>query len=406
MRIASGSAPTARFDVARVRGLYLSVGGKTASLDGPFGALQPESVTRAIVATLRSAPTQPGSASIRSQRSAASLAHTRGALADLVGSTPESVVLGGAATTLHMQFAELLQRDWKLGDQLVLSRLDSDGVIRPWLRAARAVGASVRWAEVDLETGELPAWQYQTLITPHTRLVSVPIGNPATGTLPDVRVVAELAHQVGALVLVDVGGAAPHIVLDVAALGADLMTVSAASFGGPTLAAMIARPGLLRELADRASRSTPQPYELRPLPVELLDGVTASVDHLAGLDEHAKGSRRERLAISVPLAGGHTAQLWEYFDSQVSKFAHVTVLGGSGPRLPLFAFTVDRRSPAQVGEFLANRGVSVWTGPSGMTQLLTTYGVDEFGGAVFAGFMPHTTQTEVDRLLDGLAELA
>lgn len=404
MRTASGSVPTTRFDVARVRGLYLSVGGSTASLDGPFGALQPESVTRAIVATLRSAPTQPGSSSFRSQRSAASVAHTRRAFADLVGGTSDSVLLGSAATTLHMQFAELLQRDWKLGDQLVLSRLDSDGVVRPWTRAARAVGASVRWAEIDLETGELPVWQYQSLLTPHTRLVSVPIGNPATGTMPDVRAIAELAHQVGALVLVDIGGAAPHTVLDITALGADLMSVSAASFGGPTLAAMIARPGLLLEMADGAAPSAPQLYEFRPLPVELLDGVTAGVDHLAGLDEQATGSRRDRLAASIPSAGAYTAQLWKYFDTRVSELGHVTVLGGPGDRLPMFAFTVDRRRPSQVGEFLARRGVSVWTGPSGMTQLLATYGVDEFGGAAFAGFMPHTTQAEVDRLLDALAE--
>jgi selenocysteine lyase/cysteine desulfurase len=304
-----------------------------------------------------------------------------------------------------MQFAELLQRDWKLGDQLVLSRLDADSVITPWLRAARATGASVRWAEADLETGELPTWQYENLITPHTRLVSVPIGNPATGTLPDVRAIAELAHRVGALVLVDVGGAAAHVLLDMAALGADLMSVSAISFGGPTIAAMVARSGLLLELDDGAHPSAPQRYEFRPLPVELLDGATASVDHLAGLDEQAAGSRRERLAVSIPSAGAHTAELWEYFETCVTELAHVTVLGGSGRRLPMFAFTVARRRPAQVGEFLAKRGVSVWTGPSGMTQLMTTFGVDEYGGAVFAGFMPHTTQAEVDRLLDGLAAL-
>jgi selenocysteine lyase/cysteine desulfurase len=159
MRTASGSSSIGRFDVARVRGLYLSVGSGTASLDGPLGTLQPESVTRAIVATLRAAPTQPGSTSFRSQRTASSVAQTRRAFADLVGGTPDSVVLGSAGTTLHMQFAELLQRDWKLGDQLVLSRLDADSVITPWLRAARATGASVRWAEADLETGELPTWQ-------------------------------------------------------------------------------------------------------------------------------------------------------------------------------------------------------------------------------------------------------
>jgi selenocysteine lyase/cysteine desulfurase len=234
-------------------------------------------------------------------------------------------------------------------------------------------------------------------------MVTVPFGNPATGTQPDVRAIADLAHEVGAMVLVDVGAAAPHVPLSLEDLGADLMTVDASSFGGPTLSALIARPSLLVDLDDGAR--SPARFELGPLPVELLDGAWAAIDHLAGMDDGADGTRRERLLHSVALAGKHTASLWAHFDARVARLPHVTVFGGPGPRLPVLAFTVARRRPSQVGEFLARRGVSVWTGPSGLTQLMTSFGADEIGGAAFAGFMPHTTIGEVDQLLAGLAEL-
>lgn len=396
-----GSTRVESLDVARVRGLYLTVGGGVATLDGPLGMLQPESVTRAIVATLRAAPAQPGSASMRSRRTSAAIVQARCAFADLVGSTTESVLLGSTVFALQLHLAELLRPTFRLGDQIVLSRLDSDAIVTPWVRAARDAGVGVRWAEVDLETAELPVWQYEQLITPHTRLVTVPIGNVATGTLPDVAAIAEMAHAAGALVLVDACASAAHVPLDIAELGADLLTLSATSFGGPTVAAVISANGLLATL----QATSPLSLESDALPVELIDGATASIDHLAGLSEFAAGSRRERLAVSIAAAGEHTAALWDHFAAGVSDLRHVTVLGGLGRRLPVFALAVADHEPGEVGEFLGRRGVSVWTGPSGMSQLLAAFGADEYGGAVFGGFMPHTTRIEVDRLLMGLAAL-
>ena len=210
------------FDVARVRGLYPTLSVGTAFLDGPMSALQPESVIRAIIATLRSAPAQPGANSARSRRTATAVQSARRAFADLVGGTPESVVFGTSLASVQLQFAEIVAADLRLGDELVLSRADSDALLMPWLRSARGPGAVIHWAEVDLETGQLPTWQYDELIGPRTRLVTVPLANPATGTVPDVRAIADLAHRHGALVLVDAGAAAPHVPIDLAALGADL----------------------------------------------------------------------------------------------------------------------------------------------------------------------------------------
>jgi cysteine desulfurase family protein (TIGR01976 family) len=393
------------FDVARVRGLYPTVGAGTAHLDGCFGTLQPESVIRAIIATLRSSPAQPGSRSANSQRTAASVLQARRAVADLVGASPDSVVLGDSLANLLPRFTDLLSQDWQLGDEIVLSRLDADVTLRPWLAVARASGVVVRWGEVDLETGELPAWQYEHLINRRTRIVTIPLANPATGTVPNVRAIADLAHRHGALVVVDAGAALPHLSLDLAALGADLIALSATTFGGPTCAAVAARPGLLLEMEGDVHLPVPQRFEVSPLPIELLDGFTAAVDHLAGLDERAKGTRRARLVASLTAAGDYERGLYQRLDAGLRSLRGVTVLGTAADRLPIAAFTVARHNPDQVGDLLQRRGVSVWTGPSGMTQLMTALGADEMGGAAYVGLMPHTTAGEVEQLLDALSTL-
>jgi cysteine desulfurase family protein (TIGR01976 family) len=397
--------PVMSFDLARVRGLYPTLGAATAHLDGPFGALQPESVIRAIIATLRSSPAQPGSRSTRSQRTAASVLQAREAVADLVGTSADSVVLGASQTSLLMRFARLLSRDWQLGDEVVLSRLDADTTLVPWLRAARSSGGVVRWAEVDLETGELPTWQYEHLVGRHTRVVTVPFGNPATGAIPDIRAIADLAHRHGALVVVDAGVAVPHLPLDVDELGADLLSFSAATFGGPTVAAIAARPGLLREIDGDVHGPVPQRFELGPLPIELLDGLTAAIDHLADFADSGWGTRRERIVFGVSRAGEHTRSLYERLDAGLRAARGVTVLGSSDDRLPVAAFTVAGFSPDHVGDFLQRSGVSVWTGPSGMTELLSAYGADELGGAICVGLMPYSAPHEVEHMLNALDEL-
>lgn len=398
--------PVMSFDVARVRGLYPTVAAGTAHLDGSYSTLLPEAVIRAIIGTLRSSPTQPGSRSVNSQRSATTVLAARRAVADLVGATPDAVVLGPTLATLFHRFADLLSADWQLGDEIVLSRLDADITIRPWLDAARAAGAVVRWAEVDLETGELPAWQYESLITRRTRVVTVPLANPMTGTVPDVRAIADLAHRHGALLVLDAGAAIPHLALDLPALGADLVGLSGAAFGGPTVGALVARPGLLLEMDGDPHLPVPQRFEFGPLPVELLGGLTAAVDHLAELDEHAQGTRRERLARSLTESGAHTGRLLDRLLPPLRELPGVTVLGTSSDRLPMVAFTVGRHHPDQVGDALARAGVSVWTGAGGMSEFLQALGADELGGAVHVGLMPHNTALEVDQFVEAVGQLA
>ena len=188
----------------------------------------------------------------------------------------------------------------------------------------------------------------------HTRIVTLPLANPITGTVPDVRAIADRAHDVGALVVVNPGAAPPHMPIDMAALGADVVSVSMPAFGGPTLAALVTRPGLLTELAGDTAPVRPERFELYPLPVELMDGVTAAVDHLANLDDAATGTRRQRLLRppSRPPAA-HEQQLYAQLLSQLLRLRGVTVIGSPEHRVPVAAFTVRGHSTRQVADHLA-----------------------------------------------------
>jgi selenocysteine lyase/cysteine desulfurase len=394
-------------DVARVRGLYPTLATGTAALDGSFAALAPESVIRAVIAALRAAPAQPGSRSTRSQRSATRVMRAQSAAADLLCARPTDVILGESTASLLWRFIGVLAADWRLGDEIVLTRLDSDLVTRSWQDAARQRGVVVRFAEVDLETGEVPTWQYEELIGRRTRVVTVPLGNPATGTVPETARIAELAHAHGALVLADAGVAPAYLPLDLAALGADLVIFSSSVFGGPLVSAAVARPGLLAEITGGSGDDDPfarQVLDIVPLQIELLDGFTAAIDHLADLDEQASGSRRERLASSLPAATRYARERYERLDEELRSMPHVTILGGPERSLPVAAFAVDTRTPDEVGAHLHRRRISVWTGPSGYTRLLHAFGADE-DGAAFLGVMAHTAPGEVEQFLDAVRDL-
>ena len=264
----------------------------------------------------------------------------------------------------------------------------------------------MHFAEADVETGELPDWQYEALVGRHTRLVTVPLANPVTGAVPDVKRITEVAHSVGALVAVDAGAAPAALPLDVDRLR-----------GGPVdrgdgvvrrsdhgRAQHGRRRSARRSNGSRASVRRLLPL-IGPLPIELVDGVTAAVDHLASLDEAATGSRRERLVTSVTSAREYQERLFERLDILLRRIPGVTLIGSPVPRVPVVAFTVAGAQPSRVADFLYSRGLAVWTGPHGMSELMAALGVDELGGAVHVGLMPHTTHGEVDQLAIALDDL-
>ncbi|MDK3257180.1 cysteine desulfurase-like protein [Blastococcus capsensis] len=403
------SSGAARLDVARVRGLFPALADGYVHADGPAGSLVPENVAHAVGSAMRMPVANRGGVFPASGRAEALVSVARAAVADLVGGRPGGVVLGANMTTLTYGLARALARTWRAGDEIVLSRLDHDANVRPWLQVADAVGVQVRWAEVDIETGELPAWQYAELLDRRTRLVAVTAASNALGTRPDVAGIAAQARAVGALVYVDAVHAAPHVFLDKVSLGADFVAVSAYKWGGPHVGAVVADPDLLEHLRpDKllpSSDRVPERFETGTPPFELFAGVSAAVDHLAGLCAEAVGTRRDRLRASMAAVARHEGDLFEWLDQALRTMRHVQVLGEPERCTPTLSFTVAGMRPRQVAAELARAGICAWDGDFYARELFDALGVNETGGAVRLGLMHYNTADEVGRIIDAVAGL-
>ena len=419
-RNGDGALDPGSFDVAAVRALYPALADGDAYLDGAAGTQVPASVIEAIAAAYRAGLGNLDGAFAASARSGAIVAGARAALADLVGAAPEGVVFGPSATALAYRIADALSRAWTPGDDVVVSRLDHDSNVRPWIQVAGRAGVTVKWAEVDLVTGELPTAQYADLIGPRTRLVAVTAASNAIGTIPDVPAIAGLAHAAGALCYVDGVHATPHVPVDVAGLGADFYTTSAYKWSGPHLAALSADPELLETVwPDKlapASNAVPWRFERGTLPFADLAGLTAAVDHLATLAAYAApgsgrlapggspASRRERVLASMAVVEAYESALFTRLLGGLAELGQVTLYGKAARRAPTAFFSVAGLAPRAVAEHLARRGVNVWDGDNYAYELCTALGLEP-DGAVRAGLVHYNDASDVDRLLEGLAGL-
>ncbi len=399
----------ARLDVARVRGLFPALADGYVHVDGPGGALLPEEVARAVGHALRMPVAERGGVFAASARAEGLVAGARSAVADLVGGVAGGVVLGASMTAVTYTLARAIAKTWRAGDEIVLSRLDHDANIRPWVQVAEERGVLVRWAEVDIETGELPAWQYDELLGRRTRLVALTAASSAIGTCPEVGEIASRAHAVGAMVYVDASHAAPHMYLDRTALGADFIALSASKWGGPHVGAVVADPQLLAHLhPDKLlpmSDKVPDRFEAGAAPYELYAGVSASIDHLAGLYGEAAGSRRDRLRASMAAVAQYEGELFGWLDQALRAMRHVQVLGRPERTTPTLAFRVEGLRPRQAAAELNRQGICVWDGDAYARELFDALGVTESGGAVRLGLMHYNTPEEVGLVIDAVAAL-
>lgn len=389
------------FPIKDVRAAYPALSDGHAYLDGAAGTQTPRPVIDAIATSYRTGIGNVGGAFPASHRSDAIVAACRAAVADLVGGHPDGVILGPNMTTLTYRLSRALAGP---GDEVVLSRLDHDANVRPWTQT----GATVRWAEVDPTTGELPVEQYADLINERTRVVAVTAAGNILGTRPDVPAIAKLAHRAGALMYVDGVHATPHGPVDLRALGADFYATSAYKWSGPHIGAVIADPALLETVRpDKLASSpdtVPERFETGTLPFADLDGVTAAVDHLAAMVP-GTGNRRERLLTSMAAAEAHELALFAVLLEGLEQLPYVTVYGKPARRTATAYFNVAGRTPRQVAEHLAKLGVNVWNGHNYAWELTGALGIRDSGGAVRAGLVHYNDRSDVDRLLDGVSRL-
>jgi cysteine desulfurase family protein (TIGR01976 family) len=395
------------YDVARVRGLHPALGDGWMRFDAPAGMVIPESVASTVSTAFRSVSANVHSSHPTAQRSATLLEAARRAVADLVNADPAGVVLGADRAVLLALLADICSTRAGLGNELVVSRLDDEANIAPWLRAADRFGATVKWAEVDIETGELPIWQWEDLLTSGTRIAAIPSASSTLGTVIDVAAVAARVHQAGGLTVVDHTAAAPYRLLDMGVVEADVVAVNAAAWGGPPIGALVFRdPGLIDtfgSVSTDPAASGAARLELGAHQYALLAGVVASVEYLAGLDEDAQGDRRERLAQSMESAQDYLDGLFEYLLTSLRSLPLVTLIGDPPVRIPALSFVVTGVPAERVVQRLADNGVLAIGNAT--SRVLDLIGVDEIGGAVTLGLAHYSTMAEIDHLVRTLASL-
>jgi cysteine desulfurase family protein (TIGR01976 family) len=398
------------FDVSKVRSAYPALGDGYAYLDGAAGTQVPTPVIEAITGAYQIGMGNAGGAFPASRRADSALASCRKAVADLTGGDADGVILGPNMTTLTYRLAYTLATTWAPGDEVVVSRLDHDANVAPWVQAAGRAGANVRWAEVDTATGELGTAQYDTLIGERTRLVAVTAASNVLGTRPDVAAITAKAHEAGALSYVDGVHATAHGPVDTGALGADLYATSAYKWSGPHVGAVVADPGVLAALHPDKLRPAPDRvpdrFETGTPPYADLVGVTAAVEHLASMSSDHAGTRRERVLASMAAAEAHEQALLARLLDGLGSMGHVSLYGKAAQRTATAYFNVTGRTPRAVAAHLAQRNVNVWDGLNYAWELTGALGIRDSGGAVRAGVVHYNDHTDVDRLLDGIAELA
>ncbi len=418
MTEAAPTTATHTYDAAAVRALYPALSDGWAYLDGAAGTQVPASVIAAESAAYAGGIGNLGGAFAASRRSGAITDAARQALADLTGvDDPDGVVLGPSMTALTYRFADALARTWRPGDEVVVTRLDHDANVRPWVQAAHRAGATVRWVEPVLPAVELPLEAFDGVLGERTRLVAVTAASNVVGTRPAVSAIADAAHAVGALVYVDGVHATPHGPVDVAAFGADLYATSAYKWSGPHQASVVGAPALMETLHPDKLASSPEEvphrFERGTPPFAQFAGLTAAVDHLAGLGAvgdavamvDAAAPRRRRILASMTAVQHYEQALLARMLDGLAAMGHVERVGHPAQLAPTAYFRVRGRTPDAVAEHCARARVNVWSGHNYAWELTGLLGIRDSGSAVRASIACYSLAEDVDRLLEAVAEL-
>ena len=380
-------------DVGAVRASFASLATGAALFDGPGGTQVPDSVIDAIARYLRESNANAGGLFGASRRTDAVIARARLAAAEFLGCAADEVAFGANMTTLNFALSRAAARDFEAGDEIIVTRLDHDANVSPWLELARDRDLDVRFVDIHDDT-TLDLADLERQLSPRTRVVAFPWASNAVGTLQDVARIADLAQSAGALAWVDAVHYAPHGSIDVAAAGVDVLLCSPYKFFGPHLGLAFARAELLT--AWRAYKVRPAPdtplghrFETGTLPHELLAGFVAAVDYLR--------------SVGFDAIVAHERELGERFLGALPDSCRLYGLPTMDGRVPTFAFTVDGRTPAAVAQTLGERDIAVWHGNYYAVEAMRRLALPD--GAIRVGIVHYNTADEVDRLIDALREL-
>ena len=395
------------YDANRLRTRVSGLREGAAHFDGPGGTQVPDEVADAISETLRAAVSNRGRGTSAERRADDIVVGARQAMADLLGADPRGIVFGRSMTQITMDIARTLAQDWGPGDEVVVSRLDHDADVRPWVIHAERAGATVRWADFDPATGELTPDDVVRHVTPRTRLVALTGASNLIGTRPDLAAIGVGVHEHGALFYVDGVHLTAHAPIDVAAIGCDFYACSPYKFLGPHLGVLAASPDLLETLhPDKllpATNVVPERFELGTLPYELLAGVTAAVDVLADLVP-SDGDRRTRILTSMQALEDYEDALHARMREGLESIPGIRLYSNAKHRTPTETFTIDGHASADISAHLASRGVNAPAGNFYALEVSRWLGLGDAGG-VRVGLAPYSHDDDVDRLIAGLRDL-
>jgi cysteine desulfurase family protein (TIGR01976 family) len=383
----------AALDLPAVRARFPALRSGLALFDGPGGTQVPDTVIDAIAAYLRDSNANVGGLFETSRRTGALVDAARRAGASFLGCSSAEVVLGANMTTLNFALSRTCARELRAGDEIVVTRLDHDANVSPWLELARDLNLTVRFADIRDDTS-IDLDDLRRQLSPRTRVVACPWASNATGVVVDVPAVAAVAHDAGALAWIDAVHYAPHGPIDVRAAGADVLVCSPYKFYGPHLGLAFVRADLLEPWRPYKVRPAPDEplghrHETGTLPHELLAGLVAAVDYIHELGWNA--------------IMAHERELGEQFLAGLPPSCRLFGPPTMDSRVPTFAFTVDGRDPAEVAEALGARGIAVWHGNYYAVEVMKRLGLPD--GAVRAGIVHYNDADDVDRLLAELGRL-
>lgn len=398
------------FDLARMRQDFPALESGLALFDAPGGTQVPSPVAEAIFRTSLAPLSNRNPISLPGQNAERAVTNFRQAVADFTSADPRGVVHGRSASQLIMDFARELSKDWVVGDNIVVSRLDHDANVAPWLIAAKNVGAEVRFADFDPQTSELASEQYQHLVDDRTRIVAVTGASNFVGTKPDVQRIAEIAHTKNAYVFVDAVHMAAHVAIDFGALGADFVVFSPYKIFGPHLGVLLADPLTLEEIVPDKLRPSPnevpERFELGTLPYEQLAGVTAMVDYIASFGFGS--TRRERVVSAMHAFDVHELRLRRLIEVETADISGLNLLSMAQDRTSTLLFQHDSFDPLSIEKRFALQDVIVQAGhfyAQEACEVLQLGAGEGLRGGLRVGLAPYNDDSDVARLIAAFKRL-
>ncbi len=418
----SSPAISAPFDVASIRSQFPALcrevnGHRAVYFDGPAGTQVPTRVINALVRYLTEMNANHGGFFATSQASDQALEEAHQAAADLLGAAdPQTVFFGQNMTSLAFAVSHTLSRQWKAGDEILVTRLDHDANVSPWVQAAQRSGAVARHIDIHPEDCTLNLDDLRQKLSERTRLVAVGCASNAVGTINPVAEIAQLAHQVGALVFLDAVHYAPHAAIDVMNWGCDLLACSAYKFYGPHLGLLWGRRELLESLEVDKVRPAPDTLPGRMMTGtqshEAIFATAETVEYLADLGREVSpgcGNRRAALLAAYQAINSYEMSLLRRLLDGLAELPEIRVYGITDPsrfhqRVSTISFTHARRTPGQIARYLGDLGIFVWHGNYYALPLTERLGLEP-QGMVRVGLVHYNTPAEVERLLEALRSL-